>query len=429
MADVPDSNKSDYLYQLSSQKEYGEIVKHIRYHDDPHVRFGAAGILSETIHAFKSSITPPEQKALVDTVLNDPVNEVRAKVVEILLAVNEDAIDNIITQLSMNPQETPTEQPYPLVLTHWHASAKPGLQFLAIVGFGRVGNASSINKLRTTIANGSSTDMDLRVLRRAIEEAGEIGNETFVTPIQRQLRRNDDDFPSSADKQRITAVREAAVEALIEIGTDAAYEALVTASRSTDENLKQHALSEIGRFGVEDTVDLMIDQLNEKNSEDVRGEAAEGLITSFKETDREKSHEIREKAIQLIADETDYDASNEFASIIDESDDVSEQRNAAWLIGQIDDSTEDAADTLSSVICDSDDEYLKKIAAGSLTQLDEDDVQPKIASVLQTVDEDSDAHDIASFVEDNLHDESQEAKRNLVEYTRVTSPSDYGTTE
>lgn len=430
MSDRSYSGKSDQLYQMSNDGEYEEIIKHIRYHEDPHVRFGAAGVLYETIEVFKSSITPKAQKALVDAVLVDPVDEVRGKVVEILLELNEETIDNVIAQLAMDPDATPTDTPYPLILTHWHSSPHSGLQFLAVVGFGQVGNKSSKNKLRNVISNGDSADMDLRVLRRAIEEAGELGDELFVTPIQRQLRRDSDDFPPSTTDEKVVAVREAAVDALIEIGTEAAYEALVTASRSSDKELNQLALGEIGRFAVEDTVDLMIDKLDEKTPSDVRGEAAEGIITSFsQDDDTDEQSDIRERAIDLIVEETNYDVSKEFASVVDEGETPSEKRNAAWLIGQIDDSTQEAAEVLSEALRETDDKYLREIAAASLIQLDEDHVQPNIQRVLRAVDSDSETHEVASFVEENLCDGAQEAKRELVDYKRITDPSEYTTSK
>jgi hypothetical protein len=72
---------------------------------------------------------------------------------------------------------------------------------------------------------------------------------------------------------------------------------------------------------------------------------------------------------------------------------------------------------------------LRKIASASLTKLDQATVERKIESLLATVDEESEAHALASFVQSNLQDTAAEAKKELVEYTHVTTPSDYTSSE
>ena len=246
MAGSPAPSQTDHLYALANRGDYDQLVQYIRNHSDESVRYGAAGIVAESLDEFTAQLTPQIRRLLVESALSDPSDAVRAQVVTILRAIDESTIDNIITQLEMDPQATPTDTPYPLILTKWHSSPRAPLRFLAVVGFGRVGSQSTVAKLRTTITR----ETDLRVLRRAIEEAGTVGDETFVSPIQDHLRAGNDEFQQS-DTEQIERVKAAAVDALIQIGTAAAYEALVTASRSTDEALKQHVIGEIGRFGAE----------------------------------------------------------------------------------------------------------------------------------------------------------------------------------
>jgi len=424
MAQSPSPDTADYLYSLANRGEYGELIRHIRDHDDQHVRYGAAGILAESADAFVEAVTPQTQQALIGCVLSEPSDAVRANILNVLLTVDESTFDTIITRLEADPESTPTERPYPLILTKWHSSGRPSLRFLAVVGFGRVGSQSTINKLRTTL----SRETDLRVLRRAIEAAGTVGDETFVSPIQDHLRADNDEFQQATNSKQIAAVKEAAVEALVEIGTNAAYEALVTASRSTDDELKEQVIGKIGRFGAQETVDLVVDELDDDASESIREEAAEGVITTFTETEFDEGDAVRQQAIEKIAEDVSTDVSEEFASIVEESPHRSEQRNAAWLLGQLEGSSEAAVDSLLEVLED-DDSDLRRIASASLTKLDQAMVEGKIETFLETVDEDTEAHTLASFVQSNLHDTAAEAKKELVEYTRVTSPSDYTTSE
>ena len=424
MAQSPSPDTADYLYSLANRGEYGELIRHIRDHDDQHVRYGAAGILAESADAFAEAVTPQTQQALIGCVLSEPSDAVRANILNVLLTVDESTFDTIITRLEADPESTPTERPYPLILTKWHSSGRPSLRFLAVVGFGRVGSQSTINKLRTTL----SRETDLRVLRRAIEAAGTVGDETFVSPIQDHLRADNDEFQQATNSKQIAAVKEAAVEALVEIGTNAAYEALVTASRSTDDELKEQVIGKIGRFGAQETVDLVVDELDDDSNESIREEAAEGVITTFTETEFDEGDAVRQQAIEKIAEDVSTDVSEEFASIVEESPHRSEQRNAAWLLGQLEGSSEAAVDSLLEVLED-DDSDLRRIASASLTKLDQAMVEGKIETFLETVDEDTEAHTLASFVQSNLHDTAAEAKKELVEYTHVTSPSDYTSSE
>ena len=402
MVTEPDSALFDHLYSLSSRGAYRELIRYIRTHDDEDVRYGAAGVLSESVAGFATEITPQTRKALVDVVRNDPSDAVRANVVKTLLAIDESIADNIITRLEMAPESTPTETPYPLILTKWHERQWPELRYLAVVGFERVGSPTTTEKLRTTIQR----ETDLRVLRRAIEASGAVGDETFITPIKSYLRIDDDTQYQSADAEQIRRIKQAAVEALVDIGTDGAYEALLTASRGTDPELKACAISEIGRLAPDEAVDLIVDELDDDADDAVRQEAAEGLITTFTESDFEEGHAVRQQALAEMGEDVDAAVSDAFASIVDDSPHKPEQRNAAWLLGQLETATEDTVDSLLSALTHEDD-YLRIIAAAGLTTLDPALVDQKLTAFRDSVNEDSPAYDLASMIQSRLDSGSE----------------------
>ena len=399
MAQEPSSAMFDQFYTLSSRGAYNELIRYVRHHDDEDVRYGAAGVLSESVSGFAEQMTPPARKALVDTVLNDPSDAVRANAVKTLLAIDESIADNIITRLEMAPKSTPTETPYPLILTKWHERQWPELRFLAVVGFGRVGSHTMVEKLRTTIQR----ETDLRVIRRAIEASGTVGDETFVTPIKNYLRIDGDSMYQSADAEEVRRTRQAAVEALVTLGTDAAYEALRTASRGTDAELKACAIGAIGRLDAAEAVDLLVDELDNEGDDAVRQEAAEGLITTFTESEFEAGHTVRQQALAALGDDVDAAVSNEFASIVEESPRKPEQRNAAWVLGQLETDTEDTVESLLSALTD-DDEYLRIIAAAGLTTFDPSLVEAKLEVFLDSVEDASAAHRLASAIRSNLQE-------------------------
>jgi len=420
MAGRPAPRNTDQLYALSNRGEYGRLIAYIRNHNNENVRFGAAGVLSESIEGFKEEITPQHQQALVESVLNDPSDDVRATVLNVLLAVDESTIDTIITRLETEPQSTPTGTPYPLILTKWHAKPRAPLRFLAVAGFRRVRSRNTIEKLRTTIIR----EENMRVLRRAIEEGGNVGDERFVTPIQEHLRLDNEKYKGTTKSKQVERVKEAAVEALVKIGSSAAYEALLTASRSSDETLKEHVISEIGKFGAQDTIDVVVDKLDADDNETLRQEAAEGVMTTFREADFEDGHSVRQRTIEQIDEEISTEVSAEFATIVSEAPRNAEKRNAAWLLGQLESETDIAVDTLLDALAD-DDAYLRTIATASLTNIDHAKLEEKVDAVLDTADEDSEAYKLASFLKSHLNNDAEAAKKELVDYRYVSKPSDY----
>ena len=404
MVEEPPSELFDKFYSLSRQGAYGELIRYLRKHEDEDVRYGAAGVLAESVDGFAEQITPRTRKALVDGVLNDPSDAVRATVVKTLLAIDESIADNIVTRLEMSPESTPTETPYPLILTKWHDRQWPELRYLAVVGFERVGSSTTTEKLRTTIQR----ETDLRVIRRAIEASGPVGDETFVTPIKNYLRIDEENTYQSADAEQIHRTQQAAVEALTTIGTEGAYEALLTASRESDTDLKACVISEIGRFESEETIDLIVDELDNDDDDAVRQEAAEGLITAFTESDFEEGHTVRQQALETIGDDVDAAVSDEFASIVEDSPHKPEQRNAAWLLGQLETATEDTVESLLAAL-QHEDAYLRIIAAAGLTTLDPALVDQKLTGFIESVDEGSPAHDLASMIQSRLQDGPEKA--------------------
>ncbi len=420
MAQSPSPDTADYLYSLANRGEYGELIRHIRDHDDQHVRYGAAGILAESADAFAEAVTPQTQQALIGCVLSEPSDAVRANILNVLLTVDESTFDTIITRLEADPQSTPTGTPYPLILTKWHGKPRAPLRFLAVAGFGRVESRNTIEKLRTTIIR----EENMRVLRRAITEGGDVGDERFVTPIQEHLRKDNEKYEGTSRSGLVDQVQQAAVEALVKIGSSGAYEALLSASRSANETLKEQVISEIGKFGAQDTVDVVVDKLDADDNDTLRQEAASGVITSFTQSSFEESHSVRQRTIEKIDDEISTDVSAEFAGIVSEAPRNAEKRNAAWLLGQLESETDIAVDSLLDALAD-DDEYLRTIAAASLTNIDHAELEQKVDAVLETADEESDAHKLASFLKTHLHNDAEAAKKELVDYRYVSEPSDY----
>jgi|APHM01.1.fsa_nt_gi hypothetical protein len=52
-------------------------------------------------------------------------------------------------------------------------------------------------------------------------------------------------------------------------------------------------------------------------------------------------------------------------------------------------------------------------------------VEDKVDEILQTTEEDTDLYRMAKFVKENLYAGAEESKKELVDYSYVSDPSDY----
>jgi len=82
-------------------------------------------------------------------------------------------------------------------------------------------------------------------------------------------------------------------------------------------------------------------------------------------------------------------------------------------------SSEDAASCLVTSLR-ADDAYLRQIAAASLTELESAEVESEIESVLETADEDTEVHALASFVQSALQNTAAAKKAGRVHTCRRT---------
>ena len=405
----------DFLYSLASRGEYNRLIEYIQAHDDSSVRYGAAGVLLESTDKFKMQTNTTHCKELLTIVLTEPNDSVRAKVLEILLEIEDESIlDNIITRLGSSSQPTPTETPYPRILTKWHSSRHYTLRLLAIVGFSSISGRSYLTKLRTSIKKESN----VTVLRRAIEEGGNVGDETFVSPIQDYIHMPPEQFQTS-DTEEIEAVKKTAIEALVEIGSDASYEALLSATRRRDQMLKEYAIKKIGEFGAKKSLDIVINELD-ADDEKIQKSAAESVLGTFEKED--DSHEIRMKVLNELSSSADVSVCDQFAKIItSNSEDTCKKRNSAWLLGQLKESSDNTIEALLTAI-ESGDQYLQKIAAASLYQLDNKDVVEAITQRLTQIEPETPEYNLLTFIKQQIE---KDHKKDVIEYTYVTEPTDY----
>ena len=407
--------QKDFLYSLANRDEYDTLITYVETHDDNHVQYGAAGVLVEFSERFKMKTNSNQVDRLITIVITNSNDRIRSKVLELLIETQDDSIlEEIVSRLGDNNFSDPPEKPYPRILTKWHASEEPPLRMLAIVGFASINEVSYHTKIRTSIQNESHPD----VLQKAIEAGGEIGDETFVTPIQQYIYKESTEFQTT-NISKVEDIKKVAIDSLVQIGTEASYEALLAATRKNEKTLKQYAIKKIGEFGADKSIDIVVTELTNK-SENIRKSAAKSVLKSVQEVE-EDGHKARLKILNELSTDSNITPSRQFAEITTESNQDPERRNSAWLLGQIKDSSTNTITALFDAI-QSEDPYLRQIAAASLYQLDKTKVVKEIDEQIDSIEKETPAYNLLSYIRDQLE---KEHKKDVIEYTYVSDPEDY----
>ena len=155
-------------------------------------------------------------------------------------------------------------------------------------------------------------------------------------------------------------VRESAVAALGQIGSDKAIHALIVALKDKDSDIRRSAAEALGRIGSDKAVDVLITALNDENS-GVRGHVATALgqIGS-------------DKAIHAF-----------IVALKDEDSGI--RRSAAWGLGRI--GSDKAVDVLIAALND-EDRYVRRSVATALGQIGNDKAVDALIVALNDEDED-----------------------------------------
>jgi FOG: HEAT repeat len=283
MSNNAQSSETDFLYTLASNGRFDRIADYVASNEALAVRYGAAGILTEFAGDLKTAATTELRKKLINAVLEEPDDRVRARVVEALLYIDESILDTLVTKIAADREPTPTDSPHPLLLVEWLGSDSVELRLLAVAGLGDVGTPSMIPKL-----SSACSDTDRRVRERALKELGRIGNPRCVEEVADCL---DSD---------IASIRHEAAKTLGEINTRGAIDRLRPAGRrDEDDELRRIALDQLGTFPSSDVINTLSDGVTDENPE-IQQAAASSLMELISSASFEESHTIREEVAEEI---------------------------------------------------------------------------------------------------------------------------------
>ena len=410
MDDVPHSTQPDFLYTLATNGQFLRIARYLGSNDSVGVRLGAAGILSEFGERVKRADDGEIKQHLINGVLAETDETVRARIVETLLYVHdEEIIETLVRKIAADDEPTPTASPHPLVLVEWLSSEHPELRLLAVAGLADVGTHSVVPKLAS-----ACSDDDYRVRARAIEACGRVGDRRCVDALIQALDSYD---------QELTLL---AARSLAQIGGDAAIEALVEAARTDNEALRRTVLESLGTLGSLDVLNILLDGLEDAD-DSVQQAAAESIVELVYQAPFEESHTVRETVVERVQSTTDIDTVPIFLTLFAESDRRAIRRNTVWLLGRIaaPHPRDDTVATLIDALADPDD-TTAQIAATSLVRIGGIDLADRLADAIDSYETDEAARQRAEFVHTQITDsEAETLLKQTVEYVRVTDPADY----
>jgi len=401
------SSETDFLYTLASNGRFDRIADYVASNEALAVRYGAAGILTEFAGDLKTAATTELRKKLINAVLEEPDDRVRARVVEALLYIDESILDTLVTKIAADREPTPTDSPHPLLLVEWLGSDSVELRLLAVAGLGDVGTPSMIPKL-----SSACSDTDRRVRERALKELGRIGNPRCVEEVADCL---DSD---------IASIRHEAAKTLGEINTRGAIDRLRPAARrDEDDELRRIALDQLGAFPSSDVINTLSDGVTDENPE-IQHAAASSLMELISSASFEESHTIREEVAEEV-EALDADVIPAFVTLFTDTHRTTIRRNTAWLLGRIGDSQEEVVDHLLDALSD-DDFTTSQIAASSLARIGGRDIKDRLEKFIENHPEGSGPRTRAEFVLTQITEgEGGLVLERTVEYIHVSEPDDY----
>lgn len=407
MDDQPQSSETDFLYTLASNGRFERIADYVASNEPVAVRYGAAGILTEFADDLEAAATTDLRKQLIDAVLEEPDDRVRARVVETLLYIDESILHTLVAKIAADSEPTPTDSPHPLLLVEWLGSEAVELRLLAVAGLGDVGTPSMIPKL-----SAACNDTDRRVRERALRELGRIGNPRCVEEVADCL---DSD---------IATIRHEAAKTLGKINTRGSVDRLRPATRRDDDDeLRRIAFDQLGSFPSSDVINTLTDGLRD-DEPDIRQAAASSLMEMVAEAGFEESHTIREEVAESIED-IDDDIVPDFVILFSDTYRTTIRRNTAWLLGRIGDSREEVVDQLLDSLSD-DDFTTAQVAASSLARIGGRDIEKLLEEFIEDQPEGSRSETRAEFVLNQITDSEADAiLKDTVEYIHVSEPEDY----
>ncbi|MFP8954961.1 HEAT repeat domain-containing protein [Natrialbaceae archaeon A-arb3/5] len=397
-----------FLYELARDADELKLLQYLTQSENPVIRKRTAEILGGLATGVSDDAQERIIRALVRTAKHDESDAVRAAAIDAIYLRDEDSLDRLTDELAASGvDETPDWMGAERV-TDWLDAEHSEFRLLAAVSLGRIGDRAATGDLV-----GVFTDGDVRVRVRSVSACGLIGDPRCVDALARRL------------EDRTEQVRRAAATALAQIGTKDALKALVPAARSKSESVRLIAIGELGRFGNRKPVPVLLDALDDR-SEQVRRTATRSLLELVANAPSDRSHQFRNDLADDLLEADADEFTVQCLPILNGNPPKHIRRNAAWLLGRVVGTEHrDAVQDCLIRLLDGD-ELTAKFVMATLVELDDGSLQPKLRQTIRDESVSSTVTTRAEYVLEKItRRSSREAVASGVDFTYVTTPSDY----
>jgi HEAT repeat protein len=338
------------LYELERTGDVQELIGYARRSDNPEIRARAAEMLGNfPDHDDRADVVD----ALVSVAECDDHGAVSATAVDALDRLGGDAIERLIADAAgADLDGDGADWVKARAFVEALSANLPELRMAAANGLGRLEHTDAVPRLVERFQ-----DPDPRVRARAARACGHIADPRATGALGDLLTDGN------------AKVRRAAAEALGNVGNRQALATLLPLYEDDDERVRRVAVGAFGNFDNERPVEYLVESLTD-DATAVRRTAVYSLVELLANVPTEQSHEIRETVVDELSETDDPSVVVPLVEILEESQQRSQRRNTAWLLGRI---TEDAerdrvVDALVSALR-AEDTMTSQFAATSLAEL------------------------------------------------------------
>jgi HEAT repeat protein len=410
MIDENPAKDATFLYALARDGETRDLVMYLKQSDKAVIRRRCAEILGDlsdgSAHDDEVAV-----RGLIDAVLKDEDDSVRARAIDALYRYGDDALHRLINRITDVDVEDVEQWSPREVLTAWLDAEYPEFRLVAARALGDSGDERAVTRLVDAL-----TDPAPRVRAQVARSCGQIGDPRCVDPLADRL----------GDPNVI--VQRAAANALGAIGTTEALEPLVPVTQADDTELRRIAIEELGQYGTLDPIVVLIRCLDD-DPESVRRAAMLSLFQLFVNSSSDQEETIRATVVDQL-ERIDTEAVVPLVrDIMEESQRWRIRRNAAWLLGAITDPDSDYRDTVYDCLLaalDDEDQRTAQLAAASLADLPSRELQKRLQMYVHDDDNEDAAVERAEYVLQEIGAATDsELVTNSIDYTYVRDPADY----
>ena len=375
------------LYEYERKGDAQELIRVLRESENAEVRKRAAEMLGrledhddrrDIVNALVRAAEEDESGAVVATAV-DALDELGQEALERLMAsmadvsLDEDAADWVKAKAFMRALDAEV----------------PELRMAAANALGEINESDAVPKITERF-----DDPDPRVRARAARACGQISDPRATDALEGLL----------SDPK--AGVRREAADALGSISNRQALQALLELYDDDSERVRRIAVSGFGQFSNDRPVEHLIDALADESSA-VRRAAVFSLIELLSNVPTDQSHEIRETVVEKLSATEDETVVDPLVEILEQSTQVAQQRNTAWLLGRVmnDESNREAIDALITALEDGG-QMTQQFASTSLAEVGGTYVEKRLLEIAEDRDADSDARAQAVFTLGKIGDEN-----------------------